>query len=305
MYFYFTSPNNLYFLFLIPILIFFHFYNIKNIKSRSLRFANFEAIARIKGIDLYSKSIIFLILNIVMIFSLVFSISGLTFYTEMESSSFSFIVAIDSSESMGADDIAPDRLTAAKETSIDFINSLPYNSRIGVISFSGNSFIEQELTNNKQQLETAINGIELTRFGGTDIYEAISISASLLRDEENKAIIVLSDGQINIGNIVETVEFARDKMIIVHTFGIGTKEGGLASYGISKIDEESLRSLAYSSKGSFFNIDSKEKMEQAFKEIAPLTRKMGGINLSFYLILITMFIFILEQFLVDVLKISI
>lgn len=305
MYFNFTNPNYLILLFIIPILIFFHFYSIKNIRGKSIAFANFEAIARVKGIDLYSKNIIILLLNIAMVSFLIFSLSGLTLYKEMEISSFSFVIAIDSSESMGAVDIYPDRLSASKETSIEFINSLPKGSRVGVISFSGNSFIEHEISDKKEEVANSIRNIELKKFGGTDIYEAISISSFMLEDEENKAVILISDGQLNVGSVYDSVEYAKKNNILIHTFGIGTAEGGETSFGISRIDEDSLKSLAYSTGSKYFKVTSAEEMRKSFDEIMPLTKKFIGINLSLYLIIITIAIFMIQQFLIEVLRINI
>lgn len=305
MYFYFSNPLYLNLLFLIPILIFFHFYSIRNMKGKALEFANFEAIARIKGIDIYSKSVTVLIFNILIVFCLVFALSGLTLYKEMNVSSFSFVIAIDSSESMGATDMPPTRFNVAKETSIDFIDSLPSSSRVGIVSFSGNSFIEQEVTNNKQELRESIQNIELTNYGGTDLYEAVFTSLYILRNEENKAMILLSDGQINIGNLQDVVENARRNNLLIHTYAIGTLEGGRTSFGVSKVDEDSLKSIAYGTGGKFFKIESKEQMTESFKEIAAITKKTGPLDLSLYLIFLSIFIFILRQFFVDIMNITI
>lgn len=303
MYISFTHPSYLLFLFAIPILIFFHFYGLKNIKGRALKFANFEAIARVKGIDLFSKNIMLLVFNILFVVLLVFALSGLTLYKEVDASSFSFIIAIDNSESMSAKDLTPDRLSAAKETSINFVNSLPYESYVGVISFSGDSFVEQKLTKNKQEIKQAIENIELSDVGGTDIFEAVSSSIKLLGNEKNKAIILLSDGQINVGNVNEAVDNAKFNEVLVNTIGIGTLAGGEASYGPSKLDEDSLKSLAYNTNGKYFNVKNKDEMRKSFSEIISMTRKLGSIDLSFCLIILVIILFIAKEFLLSINKI--
>jgi Ca-activated chloride channel family protein len=305
MQFNFVNPNYLYLLFLIPVVIFLHFYNLKKAGGKALKFANYDAIARIKGIDLYSKNIIFFIFDILIIVLIVFSISGLSIYRENPGSSFTFIIAIDSSASMSATDIKPNRLDAAKETAVDFVNSLPMDSKVGVVSFSGNTFVEQELTSNKGLLEQSINKIKMTSYGGTDIFEAVSISSSLLKNEENKAIILLSDGQINVGNMDVVIKKAFDEKVIVHTVGIGTIDGGIASFGISKLDSDSLKSLAYNTKGKYFNATSKEEMRNALMEVVPITRKISPYSISFYLIIFAAFLFILRQLLVGMKRLSV
>ncbi|MEM0465403.1 MAG: VWA domain-containing protein [Candidatus Pacearchaeota archaeon] len=295
MYISFTSPAYLIFLIIVPLMIFFHFYNLRHLKGRALKFANFEAIARIKGIDLYSKDIIPLILNIAVVSCLIFSVAGLTLNKEMDVSTYSYVLAIDSSESMGATDISPNRLSVAKQTAIDFVKILPESTKVAVVSYTGNTYVEQELTDDKGLIISGINKIELSNKGGTDLYEAVSISFNLLKNEPNRAIVILSDGQINVGNLNEIIDYAVYNNVKIYTIGIGTLKGGTTRFGISKLDENSLKSLAYSTDGKYFKIDTREKMQQAFLEIIELTRKMGSIKLSFHLIMAAILIFIIGQ----------
>ena len=299
----FTHQIYLLFLFVIPIFIFLHFFGLKTIKGRSLKFANFEAIARIKGIDLYSKSILLLIFNIFLVVLLVLALSGFTLNKEVGASSFSFVIAIDNSESMSAVDIAPNRLGAAKETAIDFIESLPFESYVSVLSFSGESKIEQGLSKNKQAIKFAIDSVELSDVGGTDVYEVVLNSARILKEQDEKAIILLSDGQINVGEVNDAVDYALANNILIHTIGIGSVEGGETSYGFSKLDEDSLKSLSYNTEGIYFNVNSKQELENSFSQIVGVTRRLGEINLSAYLIILVIILFIVKQFLLSVNKI--
>lgn len=303
MYISFTHPIYLLFLFAIPVLIFLHFFGLKTIKGRGLKFANFDAIAKIKGIDIYSKNIYLLIFNVLFVILLVLALAGLNLHREVEASSFSFVIAIDNSGSMSADDVSPDRISFAKQTAKNFVNSLPYESNLAVISFSGDSQIEQGLTKNKQEINYAIDSIELNVIGGTDLYEAISTSAELLNGEGAKAIILLSDGQINVGGVNEAIDLAHFNEILVHTFGIGTVAGGEASYGLSKLDEDSLKSLAYNSGGKYFNINDNKNINDPFNEIIKPTQRLGKIDLSFYLIIAVIILFLIKQFLLSINKI--
>jgi Ca-activated chloride channel family protein len=300
----FTHPIYLLFLFGIPLLIFFHFFGLKNLRGRSLKFANFEAIARVKGIDLYSKNIFLLIFDILFIVLLVLALSGLTVHREIEASSFSFVLAIDNSESMSAIDILPNRLEAAKETAIKFIDSLPFESYVAILSFSGDSKVEQALTTNKQEIKYAIENIEISDIKGTDIFEAVSNSIKLLSREKNKAIILLSDGQINIGGVIEAIDYAKFNGVLIHTMSIGSVEGGETSYGFSKLDEDSLKSLAYNTEGKYFNVNNKEELSNSFSQLSGVTKKLGSIDLSPYLIIILILLFIVKQFLISINKLG-
>ena len=299
----FTHPIYLAFLFAIPVLVFFHFFGLKTIRGRSLKFANFKAIARIKGIDLYSKNIFLLIFNIFFVVLLVLTLAGLTLHSEVEASSFSFVVAIDNSQSMSALDLEPNRIGFAKQVARDFVNSLPYESYLGVTSFSGESSTLQGLTKNKQEIIFAINSIEVSEIGGTDVFDAVSNAVKLLGDEENKAIVLLSDGQINTGSIDEAIDYAKFNNVLIHTIAIGTVAGGETSYGLSKLDEESLKSLAYNTDGRYFNVNNQNKIIDPFNEIIKPTRRLGSIELSFYLIIAVIVLFLVKQFLLSINKI--
>jgi len=304
MYISFDYSNYLIFLLAIPILVFFYFFSLKNLKGKSLKFANFSAIAKVKGIDLYSKNLIPLFINILFIFLLVFSLSGIRLHKIMDVSSFSFIIAIDNSQSMEAEDLLPNRISVAKKNAIEFIDALPFNSNVGIVSFAGSTYIEQGIINDKQELKKAVNSIQADNFGGTDIYEAILTSINLLKGEENKAIILLSDGQINVGNIDIIIELLREEEIVVNTIGLGTLEGGNTSYGISKLDIDTLKAIAYNSQGKFFNVSTDVEIKNSFQEMMNITKKMSSIKLSDYLIIIAIILFVLKEFLVNMNKIS-
>jgi len=303
MYVNFTHPSYLLFLFAIPVLIFFHFFGLKNLKGKGLKFANFESIARVKGIDLYSRNIFLLLFNILFIVLLVFALSGTILHKEMEASSFSFVIAIDNSESMTANDLLPDRLSAAKETAIKFVDSLPFESKLAVLSFAGDSKIEQRLSTSKQEVKFAINDIEISVVKGTDIFEAIDNSIELLKRESNKAIILLSDGQVNVGNVNEATDYAKFNEVLVHTIGVGKLEGGETSYGISKLDEDSLKSLAYNTHGRYFSAENNFELEDSFSQIVGVTERLGEIDLGFYIIIVVIILFIIKQFLLSINKI--
>ena len=163
MIFSFSHPQYLFLLFAIPILFLIHFLSLSNRKKVALKFANFDAIARIEGVDFFSKNILILFLSLLIVLSMVLAISGLTFHTIKQASSFSFVIAIDSSQSMRADDFFPDRLTVAKQVAEDFIDTIPYEINIGVVSFSGSSYIEHDVSLDRKSTCLNSSHIPLSR----------------------------------------------------------------------------------------------------------------------------------------------
>lgn len=295
MYLTFAYPNYLFLLLMAPLIVLIHFLTLKRIKKRALKFANFEAISKITGVEFFSKNIVISLLSIFIVFLLVLSISGLTLHKQADASSFSFILAIDSSRSMEAQDMLPNRLESAKEIAKEFVKVAPQTTAIGVISFSGNSYIHQDLTKNKNLINEAIDNIEQSMIEGTDICEAVITSTNLLRrGEEGKAIVLLSDGQINVGDLEDAITYANDNDVIINTIAIGTEEGGKTSYGLSKLDEDSLKALEYQTGGEFFKAQDKATLSESFNKAMKLTTKKVSIDLSNYLLLATIFFFVIE-----------
>lgn len=295
----FTHPQYLFFLFVIPLLFLIHFFSLGNRKKVALKFANFDAISRIKGVDFFSKNVISLFLNSLIVLLMVLAISGLTVQVFKEASSFSFVIAMDSSQSMEADDFYPNRAEVAKEIARDFVDQAPRGVDIGVVSFSGNSYLEQDLTQDKIEIKNSINKVKIDGWGGTDLFEALISATNMLRDKEFKAVIILSDGQINIGKLDDIIEYAQRNDVILHSIAVGTKEGGNTPYAISKLDEESLQSLSYNTGGEYSIAESKEQLSKSFLDILNLTEKKVSLKLFNYLIILAILLFALEFFLVN------
>lgn len=299
MQFTFARPYYLFLLIVIPLIVFIHFVSLRHKGGWALRFANFEAIAKIRGIDLYSKNISVLILTILICVSLVFSVSGLTIHRTMSASAFSFVIAIDSSTSMDADDMIPDRITAAKDTALEFVDSAPLGTQFGVISFSGNALIEQGMTQEKTAIKNAINNIDLSFISGTDLYEGIVTSTNLLVSQEAGAVILLSDGQINVGDLDDAIAYANENDVLINTVAVGTPEGGKTSYGYSKVDESSLISVATNTNGKFFRAANNEELAQSFKDILEYEIRNVSFDMTNYLIITSILLFILEYLLIN------
>ncbi|MCF7910168.1 VWA domain-containing protein [Candidatus Pacearchaeota archaeon] len=297
----FQNPQYLFLLILIPLLWGIHFFSINVSKKNALKFANFDAISRIEGVDFFSKNLIVLFLSSLIVLFLVFSASGfmLNITPVRGASFFSFVVAIDSSQSMSADDIFPNRLSASKETAINFVNEMPLGTKAGVISFSSLAYIEQEVTENKNDLINSIYGIGLSEYGGTDFLEVILTSAKLLRDERNKALILISDGQSNMGDTIDIIDYANKNDISIYSIAVGTKEGGETLYSSSKLDEETLKNLAEKTGGDYYLAENQESLAQSFTEILRLTKEEISLNMSFYFLIFGIILFVIVFFLIN------
>ncbi|MBW2964465.1 VWA domain-containing protein [Candidatus Woesearchaeota archaeon] len=225
----FLNIHFLWALFMIPLMVALHFFLLKYTHRRAVLFANFEALKRVTGSMVLSKNITLLIARLLVILFLVLSAAGIVIWTKGPSSEFNYVVAIDTSSSMLADDLTPDRLSVAKETADDFVNSLNAEAKIGVLSFSGLNKVENVLTDKRSDIIAAIDGIKVSKAGGTDITGAVTTAVNLLMTDTDKSmsVIVLTDGQHTVGApIEEAINYAAQKRVVVHTIGIATEKGG-------------------------------------------------------------------------------
>lgn len=295
----FTKPLYLLALLVIPLLLLIHFLTLKWKRAYALKFANFDAIARVKGVDLVSKNIFILLLTVVIILLLSFSLAGMQIERTLQASSFSFALALDSSRSMEANDFSPTRFDAAKETAQDFIDITPTGTKIAVVSFSGNSFIEEEISTDKTLIKQAIREIPLNTLGGTDLNEAVITATNLLQGESAKSIILISDGRINVGTIDDAINYANNNEVIVHTIGIGTEEGGETTYGFSTLDEDSLRGLAFNTGGEFFRATNREELSESLTNILQLENAKVKVDISSYLLMASIVLIVIKFLLVN------
>lgn len=166
--------------------------------------------------------------NIILLLSLIFMIIALARPVineknySLKQNINSVILAIDISKSMLANDIMPNRLIFAKKKAIDLINE--YNNfAIGVIVFAKNAFILSPLTQDLESLKYLVNNLDYTLDfnNGTNLYATLEASNKLLKNYENKNLILLTDGADKI-DFSEEISYAKDNNIKVFTIATAT-----------------------------------------------------------------------------------
>ena len=306
----FTNPVYLWTLLLLPFMIVIHILILKKIETAALKFSNFEAIERVSKGDFLgdrykglfnNKNIFLLILRLLVYTLLIFSVTGTNLWYVGEASDFDYILAIDTSTSMLADDFEISRLESAKDAAKLFVDSVVGKSDIGVVSFASAAFVDKDFTSDKNEVKEIIGKLDVKESGGTNIGDAIITSINLLEGKRAKIVILITDGQSNIGTSVNTaIDYARTKAVIIHTIGIGTEAGGKI-FGLnitSKLDEQSLKIIALDTDGKYFRAESKEVLENAFKEIASFKEEKISLNISWILLIIGFSLLAIEWILV-------
>lgn len=296
----FYKPQYLFLLFLIPLLVFLHINSLRTSKTRAIKFANFDAIRRITGVEVFSKNLTVLYMNIFIIVLLVLSVSGMSLTTQVDASKLSFVVAMDTSISMAASDVAPTRFDAAKKAAVDFLSMVPTQTRIGLVSFSSNSVIEQEMTSDKAILKGAINNIQLKSSGGTDALNALITSSNLLASEDARAIIFISDGGINTNSVQEIVDYANKNKVTIYSLGVGTLAGGNDTNGAYyRLSEDTLKLVAENTGGKYYNIVNIDNFYSSLGNIIETVKKKTIIDMSFYLLVLALALLVINFYITN------
>ncbi len=196
-------------------------------------------------------------------------------------------IALDVSGSMLAEDFRPNRLEAAKDIGMEFVSSRA-NDNIGLVVFSGESYTQCPLTIDHAVLLNLFDEIKSGLIDdGTAIGDGLATAVNRLRDSKavSKVIILLTDGENNMGSIspVTAAEFAKEFGIRVYTIGIG--KNGKAPYPFKtafgttvyqdvdvKIDEESLKKIAEMTDGQYFRATDNESLRSIYAEIDKLEK---------------------------------
>ncbi len=196
------------------------------------------------------------------------------------------MLATDISSTMLAEDLKPNRLEAAKEVAIEFINSRP-DDRIGLVVFSGESFTQCPLTSSHAMLINLYNEIGFGMIDdGTAIGDGLATAVNRLKDSKmkSKVIILLTDGINNMGSIdpQSAAEIAELYGIRIYTIGVGSTGTALVpvrtQFGMQyqrmevQIDEPLLKKISALTNGKYFRATNKQKLQEVYKEIDRLEK---------------------------------
>lgn len=293
----FLYPQFLWLLTLIPIFVLIYFVSLTSNKKKGITFGNFKALERFYGVELFSRNFFYMFLNIIILTVLILGLAGLGVKYNAYTSDFSFVIAVDTSSSMLTSDIFPTRFEAATVAAKKLVSSLPPGTTVGVVGFSGASTIYQDMTNNKMHIFMGIDNLQIGNVEGTNIYDALITADNMfdtLSDGKQRAVILISDGQINIGDTPLLIDLSKKNDLIVYTIGVGDDEDDDKIFNmISKADVDFLKSLSFNTGGKFFRVKDGD-----FSEFLSSFDSKGiyniTIDLSSYLIIIALFLFFID-----------
>jgi Ca-activated chloride channel homolog len=150
-------------------------------------------------------------------------------WEEMKQRGLDLVVAIDTSKSMLAEDIAPNRLARAKLAALELMQRAK-SDRLGLVAFAGSAFLQCPLTIDDAAFRQSVEALNVNIIpqGGTAIAEAIETALTAFKEADNyKVLVLLTDGEDHDSGALEAAEKAAKAGMRIFTIGIGTAEGEL------------------------------------------------------------------------------
>ena len=140
------------------------------------------------------------------------------------------IVVLDTSKSMLAEDIKPNRLQQAQWAVRDFVKHLK-GDRIGLVAFAGSSFLQCPVTIDYAAFTMMLDDLYagIIPRGGTAIEQALKTAAASFdtESEADRVIILITDGEDHDGHPQRMAEQLRKDNIKLFSIGVGTLDGEL------------------------------------------------------------------------------
>lgn len=221
------------------------------------------------------------------------------------------VLVVDVSGSMQATDVRPSRLVAAQNAVRTFLKKVPKNVRVALIAFAGDPQVAAPPTTDLDVVRQGLDSLGYySGYGGTAIGDAIAAAVDLVKpknangaqtiayttiaDQKKSpvSILFLSDGHQTRGLLqpLEGADRAKAAGIPVYTIALGTPNGVLSrppggggfgpGFGPAQIpvppDPATLRQIAQTTGGKFFDARSAQALESAYSHLGSVVARTKG-----------------------------
>jgi len=213
---------------------------------------------------------------------------------EVSQNGLDIVVAIDTSKSMLATDIAPNRLARAKLAALELMQDAK-SDRLGLVAFAGDAFLECPLTIDNTAFQQSVQALDVNSIpqGGTAIAEAINTALTAFKEKDHyKALVLLTDGEdnVNAADALAAAQKAAKAGLKIFTIGIGTAAGDLirvtdangnsdyvrdenGNVVKSHLDEKLLRQIAGATGGFYLPLRGADVMDTLYdRGLAPMPK---------------------------------
>jgi Ca-activated chloride channel family protein len=229
----FENPNLLWFLLVIPpVLALFFWWGERRRRSLLTQFVESRLLAALTaGISPARRKFrfsLFILAVALLIISVARPQYGYDKVT-VEQKGLDIVVAVDTSKSMLATDIAPSRLERAKLAALQLMQTARAD-RLGLEAFAGDAFLECPLTIDNTAFQQSVQELNVNSIpqGGTALAAAIDTAVKAFKENDHfKVLVLLTDGEDNDEGALAAAQAAAKAGLKIFTIGIGSAEGTL------------------------------------------------------------------------------
>jgi len=218
---------------LVPIVILFYVWSWRKREESARKFADKSLLKELsgslnKGRRKFKNSII-----VFAVFLIVLALARPQWgfkWQEVKRQGLDVLIALDTSKSMLAEDVLPNRLERSKLAIKDLVKKL-HGDRVGLIAFSGTAFLQCPLTVDYEGFLLSLEDISVDSIpvGGTSLSKAIYTGLKSYEGgkKKNKILIIITDGEDLAGGVEGAAARAKAENVVIYCVGIGTQEGEL------------------------------------------------------------------------------
>lgn len=184
------------------------------------------------------------------------------------------VVALDTSSSMLATDVAPSRFAAAKSAAQAFVRDLPAQVDVGLVTYNATTTLVTAPTSSHEDVADAIDGLGMS--GGTAMGDALQTSlGAVLRkvggDASAARIVLLGDGGSTTGSDLQAaVDAAAAAHVPVSTIAYGTPDGVVVANGTTyevPVDTTTLAAVAKDTGGTAYEAATAAQLRDVYDDI--------------------------------------
>ena len=167
---------------------------------------------------------------------------------------------------MLAQDVAPNRLAAAKKAAGTFLDAVPDKVRVGAVAFNQRAEVLQSPTRDHDAVREALTSIKAA--GSTATGDAIKSALGAIKGNAPAAIVLLSDGKsVRGSDPVQAAQEAERREIPIYTVALGTATGTINGGEPVPPDPQTLAEIAKVTGGHAFTAGDVDAMDQVYKRL--------------------------------------
>jgi len=214
---------------------------------------------------------------------------------EVEQRGLDVVVAVDTSKSMLATDVLPNRLGRAKLEALELMQTAKAD-RLGLVAFAGDAFLACPLTIDDTAFQQSVQALDVNSIpqGGTALAAAIDTALTAFKEKgQHKALVLFTDGEDNDEGALAAAEKAAKAGLKIFTIGIGSPEGTLVQIPDgnggtdyvrdekgqvvkTKLNESLLQQIAAATGGFYLPLRGANTIETLYERgLAPMPKSEG------------------------------